>query len=33
VLAYNLHVMGNSLKAIEKEKEAKQRNFLFKKAA
>jgi hypothetical protein len=23
--------MGNSLKAIEKEKEAKQRNFLFKK--
>lgn len=33
VLAYNLHIMGNSLQAIEKEKEAKQRKFLFKKAA
>ena len=33
VLAYNLHVMGNSLQAIEKEKEAKQRSLLLKKAA
>ena len=37
VLAYNLHIMGNSLQAIEKEKqkqrEAKQREHLFKKAA
>ena len=33
VLAYNLHIMGNSLQAIEKEKEAKKRKLLFKKAA
>jgi hypothetical protein len=35
VLAYNLHILGNSLQAMEKEnqKEAKQRQLLFKKAA
>jgi transposase, IS5 family len=33
ILAYNLHIMGNSLQAIEKQKEAKFKKLIFKKAA
>lgn len=33
VLAYNLHILGNSLQQIEKEKQAKLRKLIFKKAA
>jgi transposase, IS5 family len=33
ILAYNLHIMGNNLQAIEKQKEAKLKKLILKKAA